>query len=137
MAALSFPSSRDRRVQIVKSIGVTPTEHLLAELCEQTFLTLWSYPNPFKDDGKELCDLLVVFGDHVFIFFDRESRKFERADKDVLQSGRAGRKKPSTSRSQRRTVPRAICAAVGLSFSTPSGPLSFPCQSLPMQRSIR
>ena len=83
---MNFPSSRDKRVQIVKSSGVTPTERLLAELCEQTFLTLWSYPNPFKDDGKELCDLLVVFGDHVFIFFDRESRKFEGADKDVLQS---------------------------------------------------
>lgn len=73
-------------MQIVKSIGVTPTERLLAELCERTFLTIWSYPNPFKDDGHELCDLLVVFGDHVFIFFDRESRKFEGVHKDVLQS---------------------------------------------------
>jgi hypothetical protein len=73
-------------VPIVKSIGVTPTERLLADLCERTFLTLWSYPSPCKDDGKELCDLLVVFGDHVFIFFDRESRKFDRAGKDILQS---------------------------------------------------
>ena len=71
---------------IVKSIGVTPTERLLADLCERTFLTLWSYPSPCKDDGKELCDLLVVFGDHVFIFFDRESQKFDRVGKDILHS---------------------------------------------------
>jgi hypothetical protein len=73
-------------VPIVKSTGVTPTERLLANLCERTFLTLWSYPNPFKDNGNELCDLLVVFGDHLFIFFDRESRKFDQAGKDVLQT---------------------------------------------------
>jgi len=45
---------------IKKSSGTTPTEQLLADLCEQTFLKLWSYPNPFKDDGDELCDLLVI-----------------------------------------------------------------------------
>ncbi len=54
-----------------KSMGVTATERLLAEYCERTFLKLWSYANPHKDDGHELCDLLVVFGDYVFIFFDR------------------------------------------------------------------
>ena len=69
---------------IVKSTGVTRTERLLADLCERTFHKLWSYPNPFKDDRKELCDLIVVFGDHVFLFFDRESRKFDGADKDML-----------------------------------------------------
>jgi|ERR1700722_2822128 hypothetical protein len=62
------------KAPIVKSPGVTPTERLLAELCERSFLRLWSYPNPYKDDGKEFCDLLAVFEDHVFIFFDRESR---------------------------------------------------------------
>jgi hypothetical protein len=56
-----------------KSGGVTETERLLAVFCERSFLKLWSYPNPFKDDGHELCDLLAVFGDYVFIFFDREN----------------------------------------------------------------
>jgi hypothetical protein len=61
--------------------GVTPTEKLLASLCQRTFLRLWSYSNVFNADGKEFCDLLAVFGQHVFIFFDRESRKFdEKAD---------------------------------------------------------
>ena len=67
---------------IIKSSGVTPTERLLADLCEHSFLRLWSYPNPFKDDGKELCDLLAVFEDHVFIFFDRESRHLDTQGKD-------------------------------------------------------
>ena len=32
-----------------------------ADLCEKSFLKLWSYPNPYKEDHDELCDLLVVF----------------------------------------------------------------------------
>jgi hypothetical protein len=67
---------------IIKSSGVTPTERLLADLCEHSFLRLWSYPNPYKDDGKELCDLLAVFEDHAFIFFDRESRHLDTQGKD-------------------------------------------------------
>lgn len=58
---------------INKSLGVTPTEQLLAEFGERSFLKLWTYPNPYKDDGKELCDLIAVFGDTVFIFFDRNA----------------------------------------------------------------
>ncbi|MHB1524649.1 MAG: hypothetical protein ACYCYB_11930 [Candidatus Dormibacteria bacterium] len=54
-----------------KSPGVTETERMLANFCERSFLKLWSYANPYKDDGKELCDVLAVFGDHVFVFFDR------------------------------------------------------------------
>src|SRR3990172_560339 len=67
---------------IEKSSGVTVTEKILAEFCERSFLKLWSYPNPYKDDGHELCDLLAVFGDTVFVFFDRESELFEVPDKD-------------------------------------------------------
>lgn len=48
-------------------------------MCDRTFLGLWSYSNPFKADGKELCDLIVVFENNVFLFFDRESRKFDHA----------------------------------------------------------
>ncbi len=65
-----------------KSSGVTVTERMLAEFCEKSFLKLWSYPNPHKDDGHELCDLLAVFGNHVFIFFDRENELSEDPDKD-------------------------------------------------------
>ncbi|RYY90842.1 MAG: hypothetical protein EOO15_00835 [Chitinophagaceae bacterium] len=70
-------------MSIVKSKGVSETEKLLSELCDQTFLNLWSYPNLYKSDGKEICDVLAVFQDHVFLFFDRESRKFDDPHKNL------------------------------------------------------
>ena len=70
-------------MKIRKSEGFTPTEKLLSSLCENTFFELFSYLNPVREDGKELCDLIAVFEDHVFIFFDRESRKFATDAKDV------------------------------------------------------
>lgn len=69
-------------MHILKSTGVTQTEKLLAKLCEQSFLKLWSYPNPVKDDGHEFCDLLAVFDNHVFIFFDRKIVLDEVTGKD-------------------------------------------------------
>ena len=51
--------------------GITDTERLLADLCNRSFLRLWSYANPYKDDGHEFCDVLAVFENHAFIFFDR------------------------------------------------------------------
>lgn len=65
---------------INKSSGTTPTEKYLAKICNKTFLSLWSYPNLYtpegrkngKGAGKELCDLLVVFGNHVIIFSDKD-----------------------------------------------------------------
>ena len=71
-------------MKVNKSEGVTTSERLLARLCDQTFLKLWSYPNPYKDDGKELCDLLVVFENVAFVFFDREKPLPVEADKDPL-----------------------------------------------------
>lgn len=32
---------------------------------------MWSYQNPFYEEGKELCDVLVVFGDDVIIMSDK------------------------------------------------------------------
>ena len=69
--------------KIRKSKGVTPTEKFLSDLCERTFLKLWSYPNPYKEDGKELCDLIAVFEDHVFVFFDRKSGRLDNLPKDL------------------------------------------------------
>lgn len=75
-------------MKIVKSRGVTPTENLLAALADRTFLKFWCYANPYKRDGKELCDLIAVFENHVFLFFDRESRKFDTACTDVALTWR-------------------------------------------------
>ncbi len=80
-------------MRIVKSKGVTATETLLANLCERSFLKLWSYPNVFKDDRDELCDLLAVFENHVFIFFDRDSQVLSKKDKDPLVNWNRWRKK--------------------------------------------
>ena len=66
------------RPAIAKAIGVTLTERHLAKLAERSFLNLWSYPNPYRDqgrpgsgDGKELCDLLVVCGRYIIIFSEK------------------------------------------------------------------
>ena len=88
--------------KIVKSEGVTPTERLLANLCDRSFLKLWSYPNPFKEDKDELCDLLAVFENHVFIFFDRENLAFSKEDNDPLINWNRWKKK--TIDSQTRTA---------------------------------
>jgi hypothetical protein len=49
--------------------GVTDAERYLAKLCRRSFLSLWSYPGVFRDQGggKEVCDLLVVFDNHIII----------------------------------------------------------------------
>ncbi len=51
--------------------GVTPSEQYLTALCDRTFLSLWSYPNVYRASEKEICDLLVVFQEHVIIFSDK------------------------------------------------------------------
>ena len=54
--------------KIERSKGENATERLLSEFCDNTFLKLWVYPNPYKSLAKELCDVLVVFENHIFIF---------------------------------------------------------------------
>lgn len=54
-----------------KSEGLTASEALLAGLCERSFLQLWTYPNLFKEPGKELIDLMVVFGNDILLFSDK------------------------------------------------------------------
>lgn len=59
--------------------GTTESERVLARLARKAFLSLWSYPNVYSDegrsrgkgDGKELVDLLVVFGNDVLLFSDK------------------------------------------------------------------
>jgi hypothetical protein len=75
--------------------GVTPSERYLGKLCKKSFLTLWSYPNLFrnqgkvggKGDGKELCDLLVICGDDIIIFSDK-SCAYPNTGKEDVDWGR-------------------------------------------------
>ncbi len=69
------------------SQGTTPAERYLAQLCRRTFLSLWSYPNVFREVnsrgskiGHEVCDLLVVFENRVLIFSDKDCAVPETGD---------------------------------------------------------
>ncbi len=61
-----------------RSWGATPAERRLQALCRKSFLSMWSYPNVFrnqdisKGEGKEICDVLIVFGNDVLIFSDKD-----------------------------------------------------------------
>jgi SEC-C motif-containing protein len=65
---------------IQRADGVTVAERKLKLLCDRSFLSLWSYSGIYRDqgdtlrggDGKEVCDLLVVFEDHIIIFSDKD-----------------------------------------------------------------
>lgn len=48
------------------------SEKIVYELCRRSFLSLWSYPNPVRHDGRELCDILVVVDPDVMIFSVKE-----------------------------------------------------------------
>jgi hypothetical protein len=58
-------------VRYKKSEGLNPSEAILSDLCEKSFLNLWTYPNLYRKAGKELSDLIVVFGNDVLIFSDK------------------------------------------------------------------
>lgn len=55
----------------LKSQGLNESESYLVKLCQGTFLSFWSYPNLYKQVGKELCDVLVIFKEHIFVFSDK------------------------------------------------------------------
>ena len=70
--------------------GVTESERYLKVLCDRTFLSLWSYSGVYRDqisggrtDGKEVCDLLVVFENHVIIFSDKDCQFPNTAQLDL------------------------------------------------------
>ena len=69
----------DQRAPIHRRDGITPAEKYLKRLCDHTFLSLWSYSGVCRDQGggktgygKEVCDLLVVFEEHIIIFSDKD-----------------------------------------------------------------
>jgi len=64
---------------VFRSNGINSSEKYLQNLCERSFLKLWSYPGIYRKKidseskiiGKEVCDLLVVFENHIIIFSDK------------------------------------------------------------------
>ena len=66
--------------------GFTKEEKFLNSLSADSFLRFWSWPNLFRDqgnksgekrdfhnigDGKEICDLTIIFGNDVLLFSDK------------------------------------------------------------------
>lgn len=60
--------------------GFTKEEEFLNELGEKSFLRFWSWANLFrnqgqsngKGDGKEICDLTVIFDNDILLFSDKK-----------------------------------------------------------------
>lgn len=73
---------------VTKQTGITPSEQYLGQLCRKSFLSLWSYQNVFTDrgkneknrQGKELCDLLVIFENDIIIFSDKSCEMPDTGD---------------------------------------------------------
>lgn len=71
--------------------GITATEDKLICLARTSILSLWSFPNVHTDegrhgaagDGKEFCDLMVIFGDDVILFSDKDCAFPATADLNV------------------------------------------------------
>jgi hypothetical protein len=97
--ALLLQKEQPARETVTRSEGTTPSEKYLKKLCDRSFLSLWSYPSIFRDqgrangngDGKEVADLLVVFENHVIIFSDKHIH-FENTDDIKIGWGRWFRK---------------------------------------------
>lgn len=73
--------------------NATSSERILARLCSQTFLSLWSFPHVYNDKGldrlgkgQELCDLMVVFENNVVIFSDKHCKFPDGPDLEVSWS---------------------------------------------------
>jgi hypothetical protein len=60
-------------------LGVTKDENLLISLGLRSFLKFWSWPNLYRDqekrtenqDGKEICDLTIMYGNDILFFSDK------------------------------------------------------------------
>lgn len=74
-----------------KTGGETASERYLVRLGINTFLDPWCFANLYTNegrkndsgDGKELCDLLVVFREHVIIFSDKDVAFKDSGDLEV------------------------------------------------------
>src|SRR5436190_3889347 len=62
-----------RNLANLRGVGNTDSERFLKLLCDRSFLSLWSHAGVYNDKGpgQEICDVLVLFGNHVVIFSDK------------------------------------------------------------------
>ncbi len=68
------------RARVERGSGTTDSERYLQRLGERSFLKFWSHPCVYQRPGRELCDLLIVFGNDVIIFSDKDCKFPDHAD---------------------------------------------------------
>jgi hypothetical protein len=73
--------------------GKTASESKLLQFARSSMLSLWSIPGPYTDEGlarcgagTELCDLMVIFGDDVLLFSDKDCEFPKHPDTKVAWS---------------------------------------------------
>lgn len=62
------------------SEGVTESEKFVNSISERAFLSLWTHPNPIGKKGKELCDCLIVCGNHIVIISVKDIKYKDTGD---------------------------------------------------------
>lgn len=62
------------------SEGLTESEKFVNSICERAFLNLWTHPNPIGKKGKELCDCLIVCGNHIVIISVKDIKYKDTGD---------------------------------------------------------
>lgn len=129
--------------QFVKASGATDSERYLQMLCQRSFLSLWSHAGIYRDQGrvngighgKEVCDLLVVFGDNIIIFSDKDCR-FGESDDAQLNWSRWFRKAIEASASQIRGAESSIRQHPDNLFIDRSCTMPFPYAIPEMSRAV-
>lgn len=61
-------------VYIQRDTSFTESERYVNGLGAKSFLKFWTWPNLFRDQegGKEICDLIIVFGNDILLISDKE-----------------------------------------------------------------
>lgn len=62
------------------SEGLTESEKFVNSISERAFLKLWTHPNPIGKKGKELCDCLIVCGNHIIIISVKDIKYKDTGD---------------------------------------------------------
>ncbi|WP_446811102.1 hypothetical protein ACH50O_05920 [Methylomonas sp. 2BW1-5-20] len=61
--------------------GLTESEKFVNSISERAFLSLWTHPNPIGKKDKELCDCLIVCGNHIVIISVKDIQYKDTGDR--------------------------------------------------------